>query len=78
MEEIKELPSDSEKKAREIFNKINIYDEIDCKSEEEMESSHDNICKLLNQRPLSAGQSQPKSDNLYVSEAEFNKHKRKE
>ena len=50
------MPCDAEKKARQIFNKINVFDDIECKSdEEEMDNdSHENICNLLNQRPLSA------------------------
>ena len=42
-------------------------------------SSHENICKLLNERPLSAGSKpEAKHENLYISEAEFNQKKRKE
>lgn len=89
MDEIKEMPSESEKKemlsesekkAREIFKKIDPLEDIDCNSEEEEveNNSHDNICRLLNDRPLSAHGSKSSSPNLYVSEAQFNQKKRKE
>ena len=42
-------------------------------------NSHDNICKLLNGKPLAGGHTaEQKGENLFISEAEFNKKKRKE
>lgn len=44
----KQSESEAERKAREIFNKIDLYDDNESKSEESIENSHDKIYELLN------------------------------